>query len=181
MEGEQYRSAAGGAQSRAAASDRFGPDAFGADGANPHDLPPTEALKSAGRYFGELKAYAGDYLAAKLDGVKLSLKRAVIFAGLGLLGLVVGGGILVTAAVLLLSGLANLLASVFDPPKPWFGQLIVGFIVLAGAFIGTWLMLRRLTNASRKATLQKYQAMHEEQRREYGHDVAERSRQTARS
>lgn len=179
MEGEQYRSAGGGAQQRAAA-DRFGRDAFGPDGGNPHDLPPAEALKAAGRYFSELKAYARDYVAAKVDGIKLSAKRAVIFAGLGVVGLIVGGAILVTAAVLLLAGLANLLASVFDPPKPWFGQLIVGFIVLAGALTGTWLVLRRLTNASKKATLQKYQAMHEQQRREYGHDVAERSRQSAR-
>jgi hypothetical protein len=181
MEGEQYRSAAGGAQQRAGGSDRFGRDAFGPDGGDPQDLPPAEALKAAGRYFGELKSYAGDYVAAKLDGIKLSAKRAVILAGLGLVGLIVGGSILVTAAVLLLTGLANLLASAFNPPKPWFGQLIVGFIVLAGAFTGTWLMLRKLTGASKKATLQKYQAMHEQQRRDYGHDVAERSRQATSS
>jgi hypothetical protein len=183
MEGEQNRTRSAGTY-EPSGSARTGRDPFDAssNGGDPlEDVPPQEALKSAGRYLGELKAYAGNYLAAKLDGMKLSVKRLVIFAGLGVVGLIIAGGLLVTAAVLLLNGLANLLATVFSPPKPWFGQLIVGFVVIAGALAGTWLLLRRITNASKQATIQKYQAMHDQQRREYGHDVSERSRQTTRS
>jgi len=180
MEGEQNRSGATGAGGDQA-STRFGRDPFAAPGDSYEpvdDLPPREALNSAGKYLGELKAYAGNLVAAKLDGIKLSVKRLVIFAGLGIVGLIIGGTVLVTAAVLLLNGLANLVAAAFNPPKPWFGQLIVGFIVLAAALAGTWFVLKRLTGASKEQTVRKYQAMHEQQRREYGHDVTERSRQT---
>src|SRR3954447_3649682 len=145
MEGEQDRSRRSGG-SPSSGTGRFDPDPFGGNGGTAvDDLPPKEALKSAGRYFGELKAYAGNLLSAKADALKLTVKRLVIFAGLGIVGLIIGGAILVTAAVLLLNGLANLLSAAFDPPKPWFGQLIVGFIVLASTLVGTWLMLKKLT------------------------------------
>ena len=181
MEGEQNRTRANGGAREDYASTRSVRDPFAAGGGTydpVEDLPPREALNSAGKYLGELKSYVGNLFSAKLDGIKLSVKRLVILAGLGIVGLIIGGSVLVTAAVLLLNGLANLLASVFDPPKPWFGQLIVGFIVLAGALGGTWFLLKRLTGASKAATVRKYQVMHEQQRREYGHDVTERSRQT---
>jgi len=179
MEGEQDRSRPGGAY-QSSGSGRFGADPFGANGGTGvDDVPPQDALKSAGRYLGELKAYAGNLLSAKADALKLTVKRLVIFAGLGIVGLIIGGAMLVTAAVLLLSGLANLLSAAFNPPKPWFGQLIVGFIVLAGTLVGTWLMLKKLTGASKSATVKKYEQLHEQQRREYGHDVAQRSRETS--
>ena len=139
------------------------------------DAPPTEALKAAGQFLSELKTYVGHYLAIKADGLKLSLKRLVLFIGLGLVGLVVGGGLLITAAVLLLMGIANGIGKLFEPDQPWVGQLVVGLLVLGGALLATWMALKKITNSSRAATVAKYERKHSEQRAQLGHDVVERA------
>src|SRR4051794_4376294 len=84
---------------------------------NDFDDPPApgDSLRSAGRHLSELKAYLGHFLSAKSDAMKLSLKRVVIFIGLGLAGLVVGGAMLAAAGVLLLSGLAHAIGAIFEP------------------------------------------------------------------
>src|SRR6476646_4187897 len=116
----------GGSASGSAGGRRF--DTGGSQATAEH---PAEAIKHAASYFGELKEYAGYYVAAKLDSYKTSAVNLGIYAVLGLMGAVVGSAILATAAVLLLWGLADglgsLSAHLFNSPNwHWLGPFLVG-------------------------------------------------------
>jgi hypothetical protein len=149
------------------------PDA-GAAG-NGHHPSPAEAFAQVGERFQEIKAYATYFLSAKADGVKSSLRNVALYAVLGVLGLIIGGALLVTAAVQLLTGLAGAIGAIFDPDMPWVGHLVVGLLVLGGTGVAAWLMLRKLTKGSRERTVRKYEQLQRRQRDQYGHTVHERA------
>jgi hypothetical protein len=137
--------------------------------------PATSAAKSIPRYLAELKAYAIYFLSAKVDGFKATARNIVVYAALGVIGLLVATGIIFTAAFLLLSGLANLLGELFGH-RIWLGQIVVAVLVLGGIGVGTWIGLKKFMGASRLKTEQKYDAKRKQQRIELGHDVAERAK-----
>jgi hypothetical protein len=101
------------------------------------------------------------YLAARQDQLKLGLRRAVVGALLGLLGLLAGGAILVTAAVLLLTGIASGLGELFG--RPWLGQLATGLSVLALAALGVRISVSSVIRSSRWRTINRYAKRHKEQ------------------
>jgi hypothetical protein len=136
---------------------------------------PTDAMKDALRQAGELKSYAAYFVAAKVDAIKATVRNVGLYAALGVIGLMAGGAIIVTAAVLLCLGLSQLLASAFDPPKPWFGNLIVGAVLLALVLAGAWLAVSSITKSSRKRTVKKYEDRKRQQRADFGHDVHTRA------
>src|SRR3954468_10758029 len=117
---------------------------------------PNEAFKEAMEHVGELKEYASLYVAAKMDSLKLSVRNLVLYAMLGVLGLVAGTALLVMAVVQLLSGLAGVIAAGLGG-RMWAGNLIVGFVLLVGTFVGAWLMVRKMFNSSRKRTVERYE------------------------
>ena len=160
----------------------YDPSAYGTgagyDG-NGAEPSPGEAFKNVARDLGELKEYVSYFLAAKMDGIKASVRNLGLYAVLGMVGLIAGGAIIVTAAVLLLTGLAGAIGAIFDPDKPWVGQLVVGLLVLGGLAGGVVLFMKKLTKASRERTVKKYESRQRQQRVDYGHDVAERGRQPA--
>lgn len=119
----------------------------------------------------ELRQYFGHFLAAKLDGVKLTAKRLVIYAVLGIIAAIVAGTILITASVLLLVGLAYAIGALFDPDEPFVGMLIVAGVVLLGTFGGGLLILKRMLGSSRKYTIDKYERMEREERAQFGRDA----------
>jgi hypothetical protein len=165
-----------GSESTSAYEPGVAADRLGANGA---EAPPGEAFKRAAGNFAELKDYLGYFVAAKLDGIKLSFRNLGLYAVLGVLALIAGGAIIVTAAVLLLTGLAGAIGAIFDPDKPWVGQIVVGLLVLGGLAGGTIMFLKKFTKASRERTVKKYESRQRQQRVDYGHDVAERGRQPA--
>ena len=141
----------------------------GSDGAAPAD-----ALKDAAARFGEIKEYAGYLVAAKLDGWKASLRNLGIYAALGLVGAIVGGALMATAAVLLLVGIAHGLGDLLWD-KWWLGDLIVGLVVLGGAAAGIILGMKKLTGTFKKQLVAKYEDRQRQQRVNFGHDVEERA------
>lgn len=134
-----------------------------------------EAFAEAMHQLGEMKEYASYYLAAKLDSWKASVRNLLLYAVLGLVALIAGAGVLVTAAVLLLAGLAGALGDLLGD-KRWAGDLIVGLLVLGGTLAGTWWMMARMTRNWRKQTVAKYEDRKRQQRKNYGHDVEQRAR-----
>lgn len=158
------------------------PEAFGKSG-NGHgaaaDGPsPAEALKQASSKLGELKEYVGLLVAAKVDGLKLTLRNIVFYAILGVVAAVVGVAMLVTASVYVLSGLAGAIGELFPEPYEWWaGRLIVGILVVGGTLVGVMLLTKSLTGSSRKRTIEKYENRKRDERNLYGHDVAERARE----
>jgi putative superfamily III holin-X len=163
---------AGGASGeREAASSSNGHDRVGhaSDGAS-----PAEALKEAAARIGEIREYAAYLVAAKLDAWKTSLRNLGIYAALGLVGAIVGGALMATAAVLLLVGIAHGLGDLLWD-KWWLGDLIVGLLVLGGAAAGIIFGLKKLTGTFKKQLVAKYEDRQRKQRINFGHDVEERA------
>ena len=171
---------AGSAQSSAPYSSSFGdvgmtdPAGYGDrrvgsdSGANGHT--PADAFKDAGARLGELKEFAAYYVAAKLDGIKVTLRNVGIYAGLGIVGLIAGSAIISTAAVLLLVGLALGLGDLLWD-QYWLGALLVGLLVLGGLAGGIIFGMKKITNSSRKAMVEKYENRQRDQRIHFGEDV----------
>jgi hypothetical protein len=142
-----------------------------------HPAPsPGEAFASAGRHLGEIKAYAGHYVAAKLDGVKSSLKSVVLYAVLGVLGAIAGTAILATAGVLLVRGLAEGLTVLFDG-RMWIANMVTGLVILLGTCGAAYFVIAKALGKSRAATAAKYEAMNRDQKTQFGHNVHERAKE----
>jgi hypothetical protein len=145
--------------------------AGGQAGSNGHGHHPADAFRDAGLRFGELKEFASYYVAAKLDAIKVTGRNLGIYAALGIVGLIAGGTIISTAAVLLLVGLALAIGKPFEPDQPWVGALVVGVLVLGGLAAGIILFMKKLTNTSRKRVVEKYENRQRDQRINFGEDV----------
>jgi hypothetical protein len=138
---------------------------------------PEQTAREAVDHFSELKSYAAHYLAARIDLVKLSIRRAVIFAVLGTLGLIALIAVVVTAVVLALNGLALALTALFRG-HAWAGYMVAGVLVLGLLGLGAWIGIRRMFGSSREATVKRYEKRLQQQRHELGgHDAAERATQ----
>jgi len=143
------------------------------------DDAPAQAFREASAQFGELKAYAAQYVAAKLDLAKLSLRRIAILAILGIIGLLAGAAMVVMAVVQLLSGVAQAIGAALGG-RMWAGDLIVGGAIVGIIAIGAWIGLNRLSISSRNATVKRYEQRQRRQRAEHGgHDASQRSAENA--
>lgn len=147
------------------------PAGAGADGPSPAD-----AVKEAASRFAELKEYAGYYVAAKVDGIKVSLRNIAIYIALGIVGGIVGIALLIAATVMLLNGLSGLIGEIFPEKwEHWGGDLVLGLLLVGGAAAGVVFGLKSITGSSRKRTIEKYENRTREERRVYGHDVHQRA------
>ena len=142
---------------------------------------PTEAFKEAASRFAEVKEYAGYYVGAKLDGMKLTFRNIALYAVLGIVGGIAGLGFLITAVVLLLTGLAGLIGEIFPHKwEHWGGNLVLG-LILVGGTVGVIIFgLKSITGSSRKRTIEKYENRKRDERRVYGHDVQQRAAEQER-
>jgi hypothetical protein len=131
---------------------------------------PAAHFKAAQRRLEELKEYASYYVSAKLDAMKLSVTRAVLIAAMGVVGLLAGTTLVVTAVVLACMGLAGALSALFGH-RPWLGNLVTGVILLMAVGAVAFFGIRRMTGASRERTLKKYAARKQQQRAKFGEDV----------
>ena len=136
--------------------------------------PAADAIAKISSSIGELKEYASYLFAAKMDGVKSSIRNIGLYAGIGVVGLIVGGAILATAAVLLVLGIAQGLGVLFGG-RFWLGYVVTGVLFLGLLGVGVWLMMSKLTKSWRNATWKKYEDRKREQRKQYGHDVHQRA------
>jgi hypothetical protein len=124
--------------------------------------PPPHPLDSLAAHLGELREHANHYAQATADRFKLTLRQAAIRAVLGCLALLVGATLLITAAVMLLSGIAGGIGTLLAGHM-WAGELITGLTLLLGVAAAAWWGMRRLTDSSRRKTIEKYERRHHEQ------------------
>jgi hypothetical protein len=129
-----------------------------------------EALHEAMRQLHEWQDYFRYYLATWIDGFKGSIRRAVIYTALGLLALFVAATIVITAAVLLLSGVSGAISRLFHS-EPWVGNLMVGSVILIGLAGGAWFGLSSLERAWKSKSQARYESFKRQQRLRWGHDV----------
>jgi hypothetical protein len=135
---------------------------------------PAEAFADVKVRVQELSEYVGYLLSARIDGIKLAVRNAGIYAALGIVGALAGGAFVVTIIVLLLRGIAGGLGALFGG-RLWLGELVTSVVFLALLGVGTWLVMGRLTKASRERTVKKYASRQQQQRARFGTDVAERA------
>src|SRR5215475_11784047 len=91
---------------------------------------PEEALGRLLRQLEELRAYSTHFVSAKVDGFIVSARQLVVWAALGVVGLIALSGLVVTSIVLFLGGAAAGLGQLCGGWL-WLGQLIVGGGLLA--------------------------------------------------
>jgi Putative Actinobacterial Holin-X, holin superfamily III len=162
-----------GASSASSNGGRLGPDHL------TDDQAPPEALKDISNRLSELGEYVSYYLGAKVDGIKVSLRNAGIWAGLGVIGLMAGGAFVVTLVVLLLRGIAGGIGAMFNPDRPWAGELITAVLFLTALGIGVMIAMKKLTASSRERTAKKYAARQQQERVKFGTDVHQRAQDPA--
>lgn len=144
-----------------------------ADSASPGDA--FRKLLDDGR---ELLEYVQLYLSAKADAVKAQVRTIGLLAVLGVLGAVAGAGIIVTAAVLIVVGVADALGALFGGHY-WAGDLVTGVLFLGIIGGGACFMMGRLTNSSKRRTVQKYEERLNRQRQDFGTDVHQQAAKQA--
>lgn len=139
-----------------------------------------EAVRRLQRQLEELGEYARLYASAKKDGIIATIRGAVLWAIVGLTAAAIGLSVLVTAAVLTMLGLAQLIGEALDG-QLWAGYLIAGggllLLVLAVLVGGVIFLQARF----RKQTVKRYAKRHQDQQTRFGHDATERSRAAERS
>lgn len=131
------------------------------------------AWRIAFERLGELAEYAGYYVAAKVDSLKLTARRIGIAVALGVIGLVA----LVTLAVMMMVLLTLGIAGAFQAltGSRWLADIIT-FAIIALVLVSTvWAGMRAVTGASRKRTVNKYERRQHQQRVQYGADVQQRA------
>jgi hypothetical protein len=92
--------------------------------------------------------------------------------------LIAATSVIVTATVLLLTGLAGALAVVLDS-ELWLGKVVVGFLLLIIIAVGTLLGVRMQQRKSRHKKVQQYAERQLQQRTTFGRNVADRATDTA--
>ena len=135
---------------------------------------PQEAMRDAVSKFAELRAYAQQYFSAQSDLAKLKARNIAIFAGLGVVGLIVASATLVIALVMTLSGIAGAIAALAGG-RMWVGNLVIGLLIL-GIFVGGAIFgLGLVKKASLKSTMKKYERTQKQQRDTFGRSSRDRT------
>ncbi len=133
-----------------------------------HSSPSfAESLQAVVQSLAELTEYAAHFLAAKLDQLKLSVRSAIIYAILGILGVLAVASVLVVSVVLLMLGIAHGLGAALGG-RDWLGDLIVGVAVVFAVVISAKITLHKITAASRRRTVQKYEQRRAQQAEHFG-------------
>lgn len=124
--------------------------------------------------FRELKTYASQRWAARIDRVSLELRRAMVLAVIGAVVLLAAATGVVTAVVLLLSGAAGGVAELVGG-RLWLANLIVSATTLGLVALLFVVAYAGWARASRRKAKEKYERRSQEQRRRFGHSAADRA------
>ena len=103
----------------------------------------------------EIREYVSYFLAVKADELKLVVRNTVVYAVLGIVGLLAAAAAVVTAVVMLLTGAAHGLGTAMG--NMWLGDLVVGAGLLIVVGLGAVLALSSVTRSSRKNMVEKYE------------------------
>lgn len=132
----------------------------------------TSAIGTIGERLGEIREFAGYYVDTKTDAVKVKLTTYGIYAGLGVVGGIVGVAALATAGVLIVRGMAEGLGAAFG--HQWLGDLVTGLGLVLLLAVGGLVTLKILTASFKRKMVAKYEQRRQDQRSRFGTDVHQR-------
>jgi hypothetical protein len=139
------------------------------DATNSDPARGPDAFAEAMQRLAEVREYASYLATAEIDKLKLKARRIAILAVAGIVAGILGLAILVSAAALLLQGVAGFIGDLVG--RPWAGAIITGGGILALVAIGSWLGLRAWQAASFKALQKRYEYRKQKQRTQFGHSI----------
>ena len=138
-----------------------------------HPMPPPDSPAEAWREgfakLAEIRAYFAHFVAAKIDGIKVSLRNAGIYAALGVVGLIALAAVIATTVALLLVGIAGALGAAVG--HVWLGQIITGVLMLILLGVGVMVGMGIVNKSFRSKTVQKYEERKRQERIRFGRDV----------
>jgi hypothetical protein len=155
-------------------SSRFEPDGNGQSGPGEATEGFKPSVQAAIHSLNESKVYFLHMLSAKADGVKASLRLWVLYAFLGVFGILVAGTVAITATVLLVIGVAGGVAAMMGG-RTWLANLLVGAIFIVVVSVGMTFGYPLLTGRLRRATVRKYEAMKRKEKTMFGHTAEEKA------
>jgi hypothetical protein len=130
--------------------------------------------------WSELREYAGYYVAANIDRLRLTGRTALTWSILGIVLGLVAVSIVAAASVLLIVSLSTGVAQLFGG-RIWVGQLVVSTVILLAASGGVWFVLRRSLRKYHRELVTKYERRREQERTEYGTDVEQRAKERSQN
>ena len=129
-----------------------------------------DALNEALRHAAEAREYFVHWLAAEADRLKLRLRHAAIWAIVGLAALAILLAIVMTAAGLLVVGIAELVGTLVGG-RPWLGAVIIGGGILLIAAIAVAIGLWSWNSAAFEAVRRRFAARQRMQQAKFGRSV----------
>lgn len=138
---------------------------------------PGQAFHQASLHARELASFVEYYISARLDALRGSIRRMVLYAILGLVAVVAAVTLVVMAVALTVLGLADLvnwaLSLAWNGLSPWVGPLIVGVGLLTLLAAGGMAVAAWQFRAWRRQLVKKYEHKRRKQKQQFGRDVSE--------
>jgi hypothetical protein len=129
-----------------------------------------EALRRLQAQLGELADYARQYFSARKDALLANVRKCALWAMAGIVGFAILCTMLITATVLGMLGLAQIIGIGLGD-RLWAGYLIVGFGLLLVVALGLVISIRFVQRRFHRLTVNKYAKRHQTQRARRGHDI----------
>ena len=139
---------------------------------------PEEALRRLVQQIEALRAYATHFVSAKVDGFIITARQLLVWAGLGIVGLIALAGVVITAIALCLDGAAAGFGLLFGG-RLWLGQLVVGGGLLVLLTLSILIGIRTWQHRTRQQKVQQYDERQLQQRAVFGRSVADLAREDA--
>ena len=150
----------------------------------PNPDPETEAPRGGERHslldfiddikdsFAELIEYVSYYLAVQLNIARLTVRRMIFLAALGVMTLIASAAIVVVGAILICVGIAHALALAFQ--SQWIADIVTGAGVLVFVCLAAKMFVYRMTRfADEHLMAEKFEARRRRQKRRSGRDVGD--------
>jgi hypothetical protein len=129
-----------------------------------------DALDEALRHASEAREYFAHWLAAEADRLKLRLRHLAIWAIVAVAGLAILLAIVMTAAGLLLVGVAELIGSLLGQ-RLWLGAIITGGGLLLIAALSVGIGLWSWNRSAFEAVRHRFAARRRLQRAKFGRSI----------
>ena len=140
--------------------------------------PGTAAFHRLRHHLKELQEYFSLLVSAQKDKMKVGAQKGAMAGALGALGLLFGGGLVVTFGVMIafyfFAGLAGGLGRLCGD-QLWLGQLVLSVLFLALLAGGGFYGFVKYRKTARESLVDKYEKRKEWEQSQFGHDISQQS------